>query len=435
MPNKTSSNNISEPNDLTFVSKQYKQTLESHKHILSAYKKNIEKITKLKGDLPIFLDTSVILSAYEISFVARDKIKHFLSTNKDRIVLTGQVQFEFIKNREKVINSFQEDVTEQLPRDFNTDVVVRLSSFISANKAKLEDYAEILNKLTALQLTASELHKLIQENVNDKKGTAKSLLYEDEFLNILSNVSLLDNLEPEYSKLIKEEYKSNIPNFKSTASETYTLNCFPGCGEKGEKDDPSGDYVIYHEMMKYALDNKKDIIFLTNDTKKGDWIRKDGKPHLHYIENFYLNTGQIIYILNAERVFENLFNTSFESLITEKNESQSLIDTNELSSFLDGLDIFENLRNPKVGQLKSFSTELYKNKIYDIKTLAEKSKFASLAMSEVIKFMSNLTKSGALRICLDLIHRDYKRMPWGESAEAKIKKLTIHWEENFGFIF
>ncbi|RYE12178.1 MAG: hypothetical protein EOP45_23315, partial [Sphingobacteriaceae bacterium] len=110
---------------------------------------------------------------------------------------------------------------------------------------------------------------------------------------------------------------------------------FPGCAEKKSKDDPTGDYIIFHELMTYSKQNNCDVIFLTNDTTKGDWLRKDGTNHLHYIENFYLNTGQVIYIIDAERLLSDLFKTSFESLINIEDDATNsgLITKEQLQTF------------------------------------------------------------------------------------------------------
>lgn len=430
----TKSNTNSIPN-ISFLDRQFKQTLKSHKHVLDIYKSTIESITKLEGDLPIFLDTSVILRVYEISFIAREKIKQFLQTNRAKTVLTGQVQFEFIKNREKVINSFQEDVTEQLPKDFNNSVISKLSSFINTNKIRLEDYTEIQEKLASLQSSASELLKEIQEKVSDKKGTAKALLFEDDFLSTLNDMQLLDPLADDYIKFLKDQFMKLVPTYKGTSNESYSLMAFPGCAEKSEKDDPTGDFIIYHEMMKYADDKRTPVIFLTNDTTKGDWLRKDGQPHLHYIENFYLNTGQLIYILDAERLFKGLFETSFESLIEDKNEVPDVIDSYALERFINDVDCFKDFKPPNLGAVRILANELYENGIYSISVLNDKLKFAQHVVPEIFEFIPNVTKAGAIKLCLNLLHNDYNRKLWNPNSEAKIKKLIIHWKENFGFIF
>ncbi|PAW92037.1 hypothetical protein CKK33_00410 [Mucilaginibacter sp. MD40] len=422
------------PNETLFLDKQFKQNLTSHYHVLKEYKNSIDDVLKLGGDTPIFLDTSVILGFYEISFIAREKVEQFLDNYKSRIVLTGQIQYEFIKNREKVINTFQKDVSEQLPKDFNNNVVNKLKSFINSNKLKLEDYPHIGKNLESLHSMLSELLKEIQESVNDKKGTASSLLHDDSSLDVLAQVELLDSLDVSYVKTIKEHYHKLLPSYKTAPNESYNLTSFPGCAEKGDKDDPTGDFIIYHELMKYAIEKKKNIIFLTNDTTKGDWLRTDGRPHLHYLENFFLNTNRMLFIINAERLFESLFDRSFESLIDDKTLIPDVIDHQELELFLKDMDCLFDVKEPPEGACKILANELYQNDIYSISKLNQKLSLAKYAIPEILKFLPNITKTGAVKLVLDLLDKNYSRNRWSKSSEEKITQLKKHWENVSDFI-
>ncbi|CAH0288711.1 hypothetical protein SRABI27_04001 [Pedobacter sp. Bi27] len=303
---------------VSYLSKQGINNLKVYKKVLDEYKAGQEKAQTLADDLPIFVDTNVLLNYYEVSFSAREKIMQFFEKYKARIVLSAQVQFEFIKNREKIIHSFQTAVTEQLPRDFQSNVINKFQHFQNENKKKLEDYSAIQKELSKIEKGIKELNEKICKEIEDKKGIANKLVLEDKFLDIVARLQVVDPFDPTLIIKIKEDYdklKKGYSPDRDNATENYSMNVFPGCAEKG-KEDPTGDYIVFHEMMLYSKNKKKDIIFLTNDTTKGDWIRKDGTQHLHYLENFNENTDQMIYILNSDRVLTDLFeNTSFESLV------------------------------------------------------------------------------------------------------------------------
>jgi predicted nucleic acid-binding protein len=311
----------------SFVEKQAIHSIKTYSHVLAQYKAGQEGALKFEGDTPIFLDTNVLLSVYEISFKAREKIRQFIETYKDRIILTSQVQQEFIRNREKIIHAFQNSVTEQLPKSFKADVQNKLTFFKNNNRKKLEDYPEVETSLEKLEKSLEKLYEDICQKVEDKSGIANSLFLDDKFLDQLAELATLPPLDAEQVKTLKTDYddllKVHKPAGKPNQSEedgnikdAISLTAFPGCGEKGSKEDPVGDFIIFHEIMDYAKDNETDVIFLTNDVKKGDWLRTDGTAHTHYLENFYENTKKMIYILNAERSFETLFSdVSFESLV------------------------------------------------------------------------------------------------------------------------
>ncbi|OOQ60780.1 hypothetical protein BC343_22655 [Mucilaginibacter pedocola] len=397
--------------ETSFATQQFNQTLSSHTHILKEYKSKIGEASKLVGNTPIFLDTSVILSIYEISFNAREKIKQFLTSHKKRIVLTRQVQFEFIKNREKVINTFQSDVTEQLPTNFKGEVLNKLIGFNNSNKTKLEDYPDIQEKLQKLEENIMSLQTDIQDKVNDKKGSANSILLDDQFMDILAKTHLLESLDSSHLKLIKEDYGRLLPQYKSSA-DVYNINTFPGCAEKGGKDDPTGDFIIFHEMMEYAKKHHTDVIFLTNDTAKGDWLRKDGKTHFHYVENFYLNTEQIIFILNAERLFGELFETSFESLIEQELDTDIILNKDSLLHFLNSYKPFNAVMKELTIEKMSvhYIVELNLNKFLTVKDLKSVLDTTSNIIDDILLKRPTLNKIGLLRVCLKVANPDYRQL-------------------------
>lgn len=358
--------------EVSYFSKQGINNLKVYKKVLDAYQEGKDRAQALDNNLPIFVDTNVLLSYYEVSFSAREKIMQFVDKYKNRIVLSAQVQYEFIKNREKIIHSFQTAVTEQLPKDFQSNVINKLQHFQNDNKKKLEDYSTIQEELDKLEKSLKKLNEKIGKEIEDKRGIANKLVLEDKFLDLIAKLEIVEPIEQDTIGKVKAEYdklKKDYSPEKENTAESYSMNVFPGCAEKG-KDDPTGDYIIFHEMMGYSKNKNTDIIFLTNDTTKGDWIRKDGTQHLHYLENFYENTSQMIYILNSERVLTNIFeNTSFESLVPAKTRFNifasyvpklSLIKTNELLVFINSYPPFNVLPQQEILP-ETLVEELYLN--------------------------------------------------------------------------
>ena len=114
--------------ELSYFSKQNLSSLAKYSECLATYSKNFDNEISLKTKSPIFLDTNVLLRYYSISFTAREKLYDFIHTNKARIILSSQVQYEFLKNREDVIQKFFEQVTNKIPKDFNSDVVNKMKN-------------------------------------------------------------------------------------------------------------------------------------------------------------------------------------------------------------------------------------------------------------------------------------------------------------------
>jgi hypothetical protein len=91
------SNNSCSFNEITFGAKRFQQSIESHKEILEKFYVGFEQAKILKGDAKIFLDTNVLLKSYNTSFKAREKLLQFFRDYKSRIILTAQVQLEYLK--------------------------------------------------------------------------------------------------------------------------------------------------------------------------------------------------------------------------------------------------------------------------------------------------------------------------------------------------
>ncbi|WP_131535512.1 PIN-like domain-containing protein [Pedobacter nototheniae] len=340
----------------TFGSKRFKQTLKSHKEVLDRYYAGFDEAKSLKGDYKIFLDTNVILRIYSTSFKARGKLLQFFKDYGSRIVLTSQVQWEFVKNRENVISQFNNEVTTTIPDNFNKDIINTITSFRNKNKSKLVDYPDVEVKLEKLQNDAADLLKLISESISVKNISTNEIMYNDDFITEFQGMELLEPLEEKFIKEIKAEFDLFLNTLDKNDIEKQIFKTFPGCYEKKEKqDDPYGDYIIFHEMMKYALEKQKDIIFITEDVTKGDWMQVGKSPHIHYVENFYLNTKKLLYILDGERTFDLLLDINFKSLIQYDASINSFTPINKhtLQHFIDTFPPFNSAKSYPVGDLEA----------------------------------------------------------------------------------
>ncbi|PVV59585.1 PIN-like domain-containing protein, partial [Chryseobacterium sp. HMWF035] len=230
--------------ETNFVSKLNNCDIKTYKECLDRYTKNFDKVLKLETDFPIFLDTNVLLRYYSISFTAREKLFDFINENKKRIIITHQVQKEFLKNREDVIKKFFEKVTKKIPTDFSSNIVNQLKNFIEQHKVILKDYpyveTEIMKHKDELELILDQLNK----DSDNKYSEFKNLIWKDKFLDLLYQCNHIDNLNNEETILLKTKFdylKKDIkPNeIENILNKTRTI--FPGLGDiKDKPDDPYG---------------------------------------------------------------------------------------------------------------------------------------------------------------------------------------------------
>jgi len=78
----------------------------------------------------------------------------------------------------------------------------------------------------------------------------------------------------------------------------------------------AGDPLAHlHEMLKHSSESNQDVIFLTFDVAKGDWLKSNKEPYTHYIDKTFALNGKMIFILDANKFFTDLYSTSFDALV------------------------------------------------------------------------------------------------------------------------
>lgn len=338
-------------NNCNFFAKKNNSSINKYTECLSKYSENFNREISLDTTTPIFLDTNVLLRYYSISFAAREKLYKFIEENKNRIVLSNQIQYEFIKNREEIIQKFFEQVTNRIPKDFKSDIVNKLKAFLDNHKIVLKDYPFVE---TGIRKHETELEKLLvklNETSEEKRKEHVNLIVKDKFLDLLNNCQIFDSLTEEEIQIAKNGFdllRKNIKIENVDSKLEKTNQVFPGLGDIKEKpDDPYGDYIIYHEIMKYMLINDVDVIFMTFDNTKGDWMTKSKSPHIHYIQNMYANTNHILYILDADRSIGETLNIDVESLVKNENSNFEITIEN-LSNLIKSHSIFTGFLESKL---------------------------------------------------------------------------------------
>lgn len=293
--------------------------LLSYVDALESYRGALSNALDLSGSIPIFLDTNVLLRFYSISFLSRSSFYNFLKKYRKRIYLTSQVQREFVKNREDIIERFFNETLIKLEANFRDEVSNKTQSYIERNKTLLSDFPSFETKLKKLFEDVKKTQEELVTEIESVKTKLAKTKNQDELLTLIREFNLVSLLSDDDKKFLIGEFdglKKNIDLSKIKNELTKPQVAFPGSGDLKEKPDyPYGDYFLFHEMLKFAKNNSKDIIFLTYDTTKGDWIKDNKEPHSHYIQIANLATGQNIFYVDADRFFDKHLNKHFNSLV------------------------------------------------------------------------------------------------------------------------
>lgn len=278
---------------------------------LQTYAENFEKAYSLRKDVAIFLDTNVLLSYYGMAASEKTKLLSFLKDNSSHIYLTAQVQEEFRRNRVKNIEKDLFEPLRKIPDSFGGvcdeiknkfDSVLQLNKKILVNDypeewGELEKVRDGLNEIMSIQSTLDKLKDRISGTTTD----FKDVKIKDELLFTCANLNTTEKLSDGEISTIETLYSELVEDHKKSSQTNKPYTVFPGAGDSKGKEYPYGDFIIYHEMLKFIKAEGKHAVFLTNEKSKGDWIADDFSPHVHYIEHTYSLTDQIIFILNAEK--------------------------------------------------------------------------------------------------------------------------------------
>lgn len=320
-----------------FVFSPYiKLTAQISKCSLEKYLDGIEHAIKLEGDLPIFLDTNILLGYYGMSQNEKNKLIHFIQGYKDRIYLTRQIEQEYLNNRISVIRKDFFDPLSKVVSDFSSlqnEIEKKFQKYKEEKKKILSnDYPDLWTKFEEIE--SDVLKKIknqtfkseIDEKVKSSTQINKGIILKDEMLDQISTLKFTDALTEAELLFLKSEFDKLLITYKEARETSRWKLSFPGCAEK--KENPYGDFIIYHEMLAFMKKNNTSCIFLTNDVTKGDWLQNDKSPHIHYLENSFLRTNNIIFIVDGEQTlpaisFENIHQGPLEILSAKYGPPQS----------------------------------------------------------------------------------------------------------------
>jgi hypothetical protein len=195
------------------------------------------------------LDTNIVLSLYRVTKATSDDLFKVLEGIRTRVWIPHQVGLEFSRNRSKKIIEY---------RKIHEDERGRLESF----RKTAEEYG-------------------IPVNLDEKLETeAKAIARYDE---LLKHDTVLERVETLIGDaLIGDGYgDERLDELFKEADRRFQERVPPGFGDEGKKEKPAcyGDYVLWRQILDFAKQHTKPIVFVTDDRKKNDWYETSPEGH------------------------------------------------------------------------------------------------------------------------------------------------------------
>jgi hypothetical protein len=236
-----------------------------------------KSINDILGDAAVFIDTNVLLSAYQWREVTVNEVISVMQilNQEGRLKIPLQVIKEFAKNRPKEIvkriNELEEAISKLQKPSALTQRVPMLAGL------------EIYEKVKELQDSYADGLKNYKEGLVELRDELKKLFYEDHILSQFQDIFRIAFFNPEEIKDEAELIKDAEKRFKNQQP--------PGYKDSSKEDNSAGDYIIWANMLEL----KQDVIFVSNE-KKPDWVYTDKHKNAISVrreltEEFYESSG------------------------------------------------------------------------------------------------------------------------------------------------
>lgn len=297
---------------------------------------------ELWKDAVFVFDTNVLLDILRMPKSERDSFIKILTELKktNTVWLPFQVGLEYHNHYKEVIkeNDFKVDeaknnIKKELER-IKDDICKKY------NRGLVDIDTELIK--TEIQKSINAIN-IFFETANNSKTDYDKLT--EEIANLFSDIG--------------DDYNYSDKKEKKEKAEKRIKECIPPGFKDKNKDNgnDTGDILVWFQIIDYAKNNGKNIIFVTNDTKE-DWFQKKGNitimPRSELLKEFNDNTGKIIWIYSEDnfiREYNKNKNIPTNSKISSAEEEKlvrfmTLTQSSNTSS-LNACDFFNRTKNSK----------------------------------------------------------------------------------------
>lgn len=208
-------------------------------------------------------DTNVMLAAYRFERQARDELFSVFEKLGDRLWIPYQVAYEFHRNRLAVIAA--QDALFGKARD-------ELEAAMNSYFGKLRAFT---SRIALPQSRSQELEQVIRDahaRVMDQVAAAEEA--NEVHLDRRDSDEVLAHLEALFDGRVGEPMEpGELETARKEAKRRVDLKIPPGYADK-DKADPSGDYLVWKQLLQEAAERRLPVI-LVSDDRKEDWVRRE----------------------------------------------------------------------------------------------------------------------------------------------------------------
>lgn len=253
--------------------------------VIDMYRMTEDKEAVLWENAIIVFDSCAILDFYYIPKDIRKEIyKDIFKRLKNRLWIPFHVQYEYLKNRTKVLKKpvsknytpIKKTINE-LQKDIKSSVLKKVDSIQQDTKNNDRHPHIEQSKIEAFKILINDFLSETAKFETDVLKEIKSI--EEDILSVEKNDDVLKALETNFET--GREYSYNeIISLTKEGKHRYEYKIPPGYGDLDSKEKKGtqifGDLIIWKQILEYSKQQQQPIIFITNDIKKNeDWCYLD----------------------------------------------------------------------------------------------------------------------------------------------------------------
>jgi len=254
-----------------------------NKDAFNIYEMTNDREKKLWSNCIFIFDSSALLDFYIIPTNTRLNIfETIFNPNKSRLWIPAHVEYEYLKNRKKVINKLvtekYEPIKEQVLGSINKALnLMEVQTGDLLNKIKNKDahphfddvevvaYSE---KIKQFKIDTKDFNDAIDNRITTVKNEITELLNNDDVLIAFEN----------YFAVGDDFSYEEIYNITLEGKHRYEHFIPPGYKDLDDKEKKGiqifGDLILWKQILQYGKEHKKPIVFICNDLKE-DWCYID----------------------------------------------------------------------------------------------------------------------------------------------------------------
>jgi len=253
------------------------------------------------------VDANVLLNLYRYSPETRSELEAALKSVEKQLFLPHQAAKEFLRNRLTVTAGQADEYTD----------AVRTIQSLASNLADRKRHPFVPeDALPEFQAQVEKLQKLLE----GQRDTLLARLTHDE---------ILDTLEKLFAGRTGKDFDTEtLKTIVMEGERRYAQNIPPG-DKDVKKDGPAddnrkyGDLILWKQLIDRAKEDKRALIFVTDDKKDDWWLQQSGRtigPRIELREEFLAAGGKDFWMYTVDLFIEQA------AKVRKTSVSQQVID-------------------------------------------------------------------------------------------------------------